>query len=523
MNDVLREKLRHLPEKPGCYLYRDRAGAIIYVGKAVNLRRRVQSYFRASTLRTAPPKLRSLVHHVEDLELRVVRTEAEALLTESHLIKTYRPRFNILLCDDKRYLSLKADPGRPFPRIVTCRIVRDDGARYFGPFPSSTVVRTALDFTEKRFGLRKCAGLTPCPEDHTHCMADVIRFCSAPCLGRVTEGAYRARFDEACAFLRGERPAIIEEVRTQMEAAAARQDYEKAARLRDTWLALKELTRERARARLIPSIQKPTAEEGLAELARLLGLPRPPRVIECFDISHLMGSHTVASMVVAVDGVPDKRRYRRFRVRTVTNDDPHAMAEVIRRRCAATGGVEGERHGGVGEGISGGAAMDGAAQRHTPSRAHAPTPLPDLILCDGAQLQVRAAREVLRGLGLFERVPVAGLNERFEEIVLDDGRPNLVLPRDSKALQILIRLRDEAHRFAITFNRNLRLRALRESVLDELPGIGPARKRQLLAAFGSVRRLAAASEEAIAARPGITPALAKAIKEALQVHVKNPD
>lgn len=493
MNDILREKLKHLPEKPGCYLYRDRAGTIIYVGKAVNLRRRVQSYFRASTLRTAPPKLRSLVHHVEDLELRVVRTEAEALLTESHLIKTYRPRFNILLRDDKRYLSLKADPDRPFPRIVTCRIVRDDGARYFGPFPSSTVVRAALDFTEKRFGLRKCASLTPCPDDHTHCMADIVRFCTAPCLGRISEEDYRARFDEACAFLRGERPAIIEEVRGQMEAAADKQDYEKAARLRDTWLALKELTRERARARLIPALRKPTAEEGLAELARLLGLHRPPRVIECFDISHLMGTHTVASMVVAVDGLPDKRRYRRFRVRTVANDDPHAMAEVIRRRYGEQGSLA------------------------------ATTPLPDLILCDGAQLQVRATREVLRELGLFDRVPVAGLNEHFEEIVLDDGRPNLVLPRDSAALQILIRLRDEAHRFAITFNRHLRLRALRESVLDELPGIGPTRKRQLLAAFGSVRRLAAASEADIAAQPGITPALAKAIKEALQVRVKDPD
>ena len=491
MNDILREKLRHLPEKPGCYLYRDRAGAIIYVGKAVNLRRRVQSYFRASTMRTAPPKLRSLVHHVEDLEIRVVRSEAEALLTESHLIKTYRPRFNILLRDDKRYLSLKADPDRPFPRIVTCRIVRDDGARYFGPFPSSTVVRAALDFTEKRYGLRKCGSLSPCPDDHTHCLADVIRFCSAPCLGRISEADYRARFDEACAFLRGERPAVIDEIRQQMEAAAAKQDYEKAARLRDTWLALKELTRQRARARLAPALKRPTAEEGLADLAHHLALPAPPHVIECFDISHLMGTHTVASMVVAVDGVPDKRRYRRFRVRTVANDDPHAMAEVIRRRYARL-----------------------LAERQ---------PLPDLILCDGADLQVHATRAVLGELGLLDQIPVAGLNEHFEEIVLADGRPNLILPRDAKALQILIRLRDEAHRFAITFNRALRLRALRESVLDELPGIGPARKRQLLAAFGSLRRLAQADEAAIAAQPGITPPLARAIKEALRVRVHDPD
>ncbi len=491
MNDTLREKLKQLPEKPGCYLYRDRAGTIIYVGKAVNLRRRVQSYFRASTLRTAPPKLRSLVHHVEDVEIRIVRTEAEALLTESHLIKAYRPRFNILLRDDKRYLALKADPKRPFPRIVTCRIKRDDGAYYFGPFPSSTVVRAALDFTEKRFGLRKCGSLMPCEEDHTHCMADIIRFCTAPCLGKISQEAYQERFEEACAFLRGERPAVIEEVREQMLTASERQDYEKAARLRDTWLALKELTRERAKARLIPNLHRPTAEEGVQELADVLGLPLPPRVIECFDISHLMGSHTVASMVVAVDGVPDKRRYRRFHIKSVTNDDPQAMAEVIRRRYTRL--------------------MEEGA------------PYPDLILCDGAQLQVRAARAVLKELGLYETIPVAGLNEHYEEIVLDDGRPNLILPKSGVALQILMRLRDEAHRFAITFNRSMRHRALHESVLDEIPGIGPTRKRQLLKAFGSIRRLANASEDVLAQQPGITPELAKAIKEALQIRILNPD
>ncbi len=491
MNETLREKLKHLPEKPGCYLYRDRAGTIIYVGKAVNLRRRVQSYFRASTLRTAPPKLRSLVHHVEDLEVRIVRTEAEALLTESHLIKTYRPRFNILLRDDKRYLALKANPNQAFPRIVTCRIIRDDGALYFGPFPSSTVVRTALDFTEKRFGLRKCGSLTPCPDDHTHCMADIIRFCTAPCLGRITAEDYRARFDEACAFLRGERPAILEEVHQLMTQAAAKEDFERAAKWRDTWLALKTLTREQARKRLIPSLKKPTAEEGLAELANHLGLPSPPRVIECFDISHLMGTHTVASMVVAVDGVPDKRRYRRFHIRSVTNDDPHAMAEVVRRRYTRL--------------------LEEAAA------AGQPPALPDLVLCDGAHLQVAAAREVLRELGLEGRVPLAGLNEHFEEIVRSDGAPNLILSRDSKALQILIRLRDEAHRFAITFNRTLRRRALRESVLDEIPGIGPARKQQLLATFGSITRLAAASEADLMAQPGITQPLAEAIKKACQL------
>ena len=477
-----------IPLSPGVYLYKDARGQVIYVGKARILRRRVLSYFRPEGL---PAKTRAMLAHAVSLEYLTTTTEKEALLLEAGLIKRYRPHYNIVLRDDKQYALFRINIRHSFPRLEVVRQARKDGARYFGPFPSSTVVRTALDFTEKRYGLRKCAALDPGPDDHTHCLADVIRFCSAPCLGRIGEADYRARFDEACAFLRGERPAVIDEVRRQMEAAAAKEDYERAARLRDTWLALKTLTRQRARARLAPAIKRPTAEEGLADLAQLLALPAPPRVIECFDISHLMGAHTVASMVVAVEGVPDKRRYRRFRVRTVANDDPHAMAEVIRRRYTRL----------LGEG----------------------QPLPDLILCDGADLQVRATRAVLGELGLRDRVPVAGLNEHFEEIVLADGRPNLVLPRDAKALQILIRLRDEAHRFAITFNRALRLRALRESVLDELPGIGPARKRQLLAAFGSLRRLAQADEAAIAAQPGITPPLARAIKEALRVRVHDPD
>jgi excinuclease ABC subunit C len=203
-----------------------------------------------------------------------------------------------------------------------------------------------------------------------------------------------------------------------------------------------------------------------------------------------MGTHTVASMVVAVGGVPDKRRYRRFRIRTVTNNDPQAMAEVI--------------------------------HRHLTRLLAENAPLPDLILCDGAQLQVEATRHILQDLNLAS-LPVVGLNEHFEEIVLADGRPNLILPRDSKALQILIRLRDEAHRFAITYNRTLRLRALRESVLDEIPNIGPIRKRSLLKAFGSIRRLAAADIDTIAQHPGITEPLARAIKTALQARIIDPD
>ena len=210
MNDVIRERLKTVPNRPGCYLMRDRRGVIIYVGKAKNLRRRVLSYFRPSA--DLAPKVRPMVNSVADLEFMTVRNDAEALLTEASLIKKYKPHFNILMRDDKRYLALRADPDEPFPAFRTCRIVRDDGALYFGPFPSSPVVRAAKDFVEKRWGLRGCTALAPDEEAHTHCHADVIRFCSAPCLGSISAADYRARFDEACAFLKGERPEVIAEV-----------------------------------------------------------------------------------------------------------------------------------------------------------------------------------------------------------------------------------------------------------------------------------------------------------------------
>ncbi len=483
MTQTLREKLAALPEKPGCYILRDRKGTIIYVGKAVSLRRRVQSYFRPSTLRDAPPKLRSMVKCVADLEIITVRNEAEALLTESNLIKQYRPRFNIVLRDDKRYLALRADPRDPVPRLATCRILRDDSARYFGPFPSAAIVCTVLDFTEKKYGLRKCTPIQPDAETYKHCINDIVRFCSAPCVGRVTQAEYRLRFDEACAFLRGERLGVIEEVKAQMRAAADAHDYEKAAALRDTWIALREMVKQRVRVVASPEMHAADALAGIRELQRLIGLPAVPALIEGFDISNLFGTYSVASMVAASDGLPDRRLYRRFRIRTVEGaDDPRSMAEVIGRRYSRVRD-EGK-------------------------------PFPDLILIDGGVTQLRAAREALAALGL-RQVPAVGLAKEMEEIVLDDGRPPLLLPRESDALRVLIRLRDEAHRFAIDYHRRLRNRLIRESALDEIPGIGPAKKAALLKHFGSVYRLARATPEEIVAVPGIDQVLAEAILRAV--------
>ena len=459
---------------------RDRRGVIIYVGKAKNLRRRVLSYFRPSA--DLAPKVRSMVHSVADLEFMTVKNDAEALLTEASLIKKYKPQFNILMRDDKRYLALRADPDDPFPAFRTCRIVRDDGALYFGPFPSAPVVRAAKDFVEKRWGLRGCKALAPDEDAHTHCHADVIRFCSAPCLGKISVADYRARFEEACAFLRGERPQVIAEVAEEMRSAAAKEDFQKAARLRDTVAALKEMTKAHF-VRKSPAMRREDALRGLAELAAALGLPRPPRVIECVDISNLFGTHNVASLVVAVDGLPDRRYYRHFRIESFEGaDDPRAMAEVVRRRY----GPE--------------------------SSLTAKSPRADLYICDGGITQLRAARAVFAELGISD-IPTIGLAKRMEELVTDDGGESLLLPRDSDGLMVVTRLRDEAHRFAITYHRSLRERTIRESVLDGIPGIGPAKKMALLRRFHSVRGVARAEEDEIAAAAGISAALAAAVRK----------
>ena len=455
MNDVIRERLKTVPNRPGCYLMRDRRGVIIYVGKAKNLRRRVLSYFRPGA--DLAPKVRSMVNSVADLEFMTVRNDAEALLTEASLIKKYKPHFNILM--------------------------RDDGALYFGPFPSSPVVRAAKDFVEKRWGLRGCTALAPDEEAHTHCHADVIRFCSAPCLGSISAADYRVRFDEACAFLKGERPEVIAEVVEEMKEAAAKEDFRKAARLRDTVAALKEMTKAHF-VRKSPEMRREDAGRGLAELAAALGLPKPPRVIECVDISNLFGTHNVASLVVAVDGLPDRRWYRHFKIESFEGaDDPRAMAEVVRRRYGPD------------------------------STLTAKSPRADLYICDGGVTQLRAARAVFAELGITD-IPTVGLAKRMEELVTDDGGEPLLLPRDSEGLMVVTRLRDEAHRFAITYHRSLRERTIRESALDDVPGIGPAKKMALLKRFHSVYGIARATEDEIAAVAGIGATLAAAVRKA---------
>jgi excinuclease ABC subunit C len=487
----LSSKLRELPDKPGCYIMRDRFGRIIYVGKAASLRKRVQSYFRRATLRSASPKLRGLIKSVDDLDLVVTRSEAEALLTEGRLIKDFKPRYNVSFRDDKRFLLLRGDAAEPFPRLKLCRFDRNDGARYFGPYASSRAARATLDFVEKRFGLRKCGPRIPDDTTYRHCLDEIIRHCSAPCVGKVTPEGYRDRFEQACAFLRGERPEQLRAVEAAMNEAAQRLDFELATALRDTLFALRATIQQRARAAATPARRRADAKAGVAELQSALGLATAPRAIEAYDISNISGTNAVAGMICFVDGSPQRNRYRRFRIRTVEgSDDPAMMAEVIRRRFTRLRDEGGQR--------------------------------PDLVLVDGGMTQVGAAREVLRELDMAS-VPAAGLAKRYEDLYWEERRPPLRLPRTSPALKLLQQMRDEAHRFALAYHHSLRSRRIRESVLDEIDGIGPVRRKALLDRFGSVRRLAQAGETEVANVGGIGIETARSILARLRGHEADAD
>jgi excinuclease ABC subunit C len=480
--EQVKRKLRELPDAPGCYLMRDARGRIVYVGKATSLRRRVSSYFRDATLRRGTPKLRGLVRSVSDIEYIVVRNEAEATLTEGRLIKEYKPRYNVSFRDDKRFLMLSADPAEPLPRFRLCRIRRDDGNLYFGPYASAAPVRAALDFVEKTFGIRKCAPRLPDAATHKHCINDIVRFCSAPCVGKVTADEYRARFGRACDFLRGERREEFAALEEAMKEAAAELRFEKAAALRDLMTLLSKAVRERTRLAPTPQVRRADAGAGVLELQGVLGLERPPEAIEGFDISTISGTLAVGSLITFASGQPQRSRYRRFRIRTVEGADDQAMiGEAIRRRFGRLR-AEGRD-------------------------------APDLVLVDGGVTQMRAAKVALAETG-FGHVRVAGLAKRFEEIVTEDGMSRR-LPRDSKALHVLQNLRDEAHRFALTYHRLLRARRIQESRLDDVPGVGDAIRRRLLGRFGSVYRMARAERSAIAAVPGVGEKLADSILGAL--------
>jgi excinuclease ABC subunit C len=477
-----------VPNTPGIYVFRNAAGEVIYVGKARSLRKRLSTYFQPSRSTGADPKLRALIHSIDSYETMLVRTEAEALLLESSLIKKYHPRYNVELRDDKRYLHLCIDPDEPFPRLQYARIRRNDNRLYFGPFPFARVLRETADFLAKRFGLRTCSARIPDAEQKLHCLEHQIRDCCCPCSGDVSPEQYQERLDRVIAVLRGDYKGVVQELQDQMSEYAKDLRFEDAARLRDMIGNLRTICQPRQRSFASATLERggsAPGPEGVEDLQKALRIRRTPNRIECFDMSNIRGRFAVGSMVCFEHGRPSRNDYRRFRIRSEeANDDTAMMREVLTRHYSRL--VE------KGEGM------------------------PDLIMVDGGKGQLNTALEVLEEVGM-PPTPLLGLAKRNEEVFLPGRSDPIVLPRTGLGLKLLQAIRDEAHRFAIGYHRQLREKRIKDSLLDEIPGIGTKRRQQLLTVLGSARRIAGMDADAIAAAvPGLGPVLAEQVRTFLR-------
>ncbi|OQA87076.1 MAG: UvrABC system protein C [Lentisphaerae bacterium ADurb.Bin242] len=477
-----------IPSKPGVYVYRDAFGSVIYVGKASNLRRRMSQYFQPSRENRADPKFRSLVNSIHNWECITVRNEDESLLLESRLIKEYAPKYNILLRDDKRMPLIRIDRSETFPRPRLARIRKDDSCLYFGPFPNGGALRQTLDFLLRYYSLRTCRHPVPGREEYAHCLAGTVRDCCCPCIGKVSPEEYNTRVDALVALLNGNTDEITGLLQTKMREEAERRNFEKAALFRDIAKNIESLYGTKNRT--FPKVFLPQAVDGesaVADLQDALLLPAPPRYMICFDNSNISGTLSVASMVVFQNGKPQKNAYRRFRIRTVKGADDFAMMKEI-------------------------------VTRHFSRVLEEKQPLPDLMIVDGGKGQLSSAVDALVALRC-PPFPVIGLAKRNEEIFIPGSNDSILLDRSRSALKLLQSIRDESHRFAVTYHRALRLRTIRDSILDEIPCIGDVRKQALLKAFGSVARLRRVSPEEIARRAeGIGLETAKAIADYLKKH-----
>jgi excinuclease ABC subunit C len=619
---ALQEQLDNLPAAPGVYLMKDIAGDVLYVGKAVSLRSRVRSYFQPGA--DLQERLRSLVEQVHSLDFIVAATEQEALVLEFNLIQKHRPRFNVRYRDDKSYPYIRIDLREPFPALCVVRqyAVVDDGARYFGPYPSTRAMWQTIRLARRLFGIcqklvastKKRGGCTwkPAAKQRLRpCLDYYLGRCLGPCADKVSSEDYRRAVAQACDFLEGKHETVLAELRGQMEAASAEMRFEAAGRLRDQISAIEQavvgaqrvtslgrqdvdvigyafqedtgcvavlqvregrmvsqehfllegvsgvpddevvnefVKRHYQRAALAPravllplgiadagaverlltdrreaagrgggagarlivakrgerrrlvdmamenaahhlraalereSAERRRGEEAVADLQKAVGLPVPPRRIEAFDISNIHGRAAVGSMIVFHDGQPRKSEYRRFRIQVEAEgpNDYAMMHELLSRRlkAAVSGNVKFER-------------------------------LPDLLLVDGGAGQLGVALRAMADLGM--RVAAAGLAKEHELLHLPGASHPLSLPTHSRALHLLQRVRDEAHRFAVAYHRSLRARRARESVLDSIPGIGAARKQRLLRHFGSLGRLQAASAEEVATVAKCSQATAEAV------------
>jgi len=608
--------LNTIPAKPGCYLMKNSSGKIIYIGKAVNLRSRVRSYFHSSADHS--PKTRRMVFELTDIDWIVVGSELESLILEMNLIKKYLPEYNVRLKDDKRYPFIRVHWADPFPKITVIRKQVRDGSRYFGPYTSVWAVHQTLDLLRKIFQYRTCDRMIT-GEDSRACLYDDIKLCTAPCIGKINQAEYRQMIDDLCKFLEGHTNPILKRLKNDMGLSSHKMDFEKAAILRDQIQAIEKVVERQkiisssdmnsdaiALARsngdscvqiffirngrligreyfvlegtedendsaiisqfikqfyaesssipqeiLLPNeleesliiqqwlnqarggkkvhfkipkrgtrhdLIKLAAEnavetlralkaqwevdthkqsQALAQIQEALNLDTPPNRIECYDISNTQGTAAVGSMVVFEQGTPNKKLYRRFKIKTVVGPDDFAsMEEVLSRRFKRWKSAKDD------EGI--GKKLDQSF-----------SVLPDLLVVDGGKGQLSRAVKVLAEFRLDKKILAAGLAKEHELLFLPDKDIPIELPRSSQGLFLLQRIRDEAHRFAITAHRNLRKKEKFISRLDQIPGIGPIRKKELLKKFGSLDGVKSASISEITTISGITHELAVKISEKL--------
>ena len=409
MNSPLRARIAALPVSSGVYLMKDGAGAIIYVGKAVNLRRRVQSYFRG---KAQDPKTGLLVAQIADIDVVQTHSEAAALILEAALVKEHFPRFNIDLKDGKSYPYIELTQEE-FPLVSLVRLAGVDGkkpgARYFGPYVDAPLVREALGLVRKIFPFRSCLTMPKKP-----CLYNDIGLCDAPCAGQISVEDYRRKINNIRCVLDGRKDELYRNLRQDMERLAQARDFERAAEARDQLRAVGALYASSPDANYFKEAE---------QLQRAFGLPRRPERVECIDISTTMGANSVGSVVTFLDGRPDKSNYRRFRIREVEGmDDFKMVAEVVRRRYGRL-------------------KRAGAAY-------------PDLVIIDGGKGQLAAAEAELRALDAA--IPLISLAKREEEVFLPGRRGPVILDRSSLALRFLQRVRDEALRFALAYHRILR-------------------------------------------------------------------
>lgn len=619
----IQQILDNLPASSGVYQMIDGEGKILYIGKAKNLRNRVRSYFQPANKQT---KVRRMRRQIDDIQIIVLESEVMALTVEAQLIRTHKPRYNVIWKDDKRYPYIRVRTGDAYPKVeMTRRVERNDGHRYFGPYSSGWAARNTLDALRKAFPFLTCDRHID-GTDERACLYYDIKLCGGPCIGAQSQAEYRAGIESLIQVLSGEAQPIVAELTSTMETAAARLDFERAATLRDRIQAIQYATRHQFQiariganqdvinlaqnqgdaliqlfvvrsgylissesfplmgledddeAELIeafvtqfyedtydipPELLLPielpeqdvigawlsekrgkkvqitmpqrgekhklvkqcgeTAmeqltlhqarwqqdtlkqETALAELQTALNLPEPPNRIECYDISTMHGTATVASRVVFVQGTPQKSEYRRYNIRTIDHegsDDYQAMREVLTRRFRRyVEAVEAEQE----------AVPPGKTDRNETWRL-----LPDLLIVDGGKGQLGVAVEVLDEYGLLEHVPVTGLAKQFEELYVPGQSEPIILPRNSEGLYLVQRTRDEAHRFAVSGHRARRAKKGLASRLDAVPGIGPAKRKALLNAFNNnIDAIINASVGELATVPGIGEQLAKQIKASL--------